>query len=607
MEAIVTKGAFGILAIIDIVNYTPQMVQIDQETSKEIRLTFYSKVKKLIVKYGMEYITDQGDAVVVFGSSPESFLKFVKDIFVDEMIPAHERFNYIFRVVAHSAWFDFLIDSEVRKIVDPHGDECIKVFRLEKKANQDQLLVTEPLFYPLKKYVNDFGFTFKLEYGIIKPDESEPVKGREELGKIVLYRLYPPMNNANPNNMLPGWYKNRRDELLDFCSTIPVFGNLYDPIRMEDDFIKLTLEMDGGRDYTKIHDYDRLALTDKLYEEMDRLKLRKNYNMFSADKLLEGFNKGFIIGLPGSGKTTILKHLAYKVLKDNTNTKNILFVNCRDLQAEYLQTSNNYTVEFILLNLARFFLYPQHKGEFWTDMELTITNTVRALKIAWYNKSMLILIDALDESPTDSIKMTIVQYCKELMRNIKDAELVEDGSNKDNKCFITSRSSEGLVATFDKSYAPIFKVNPMSKEQMRDMAKILYKDDKILYDEFYDNSWRYSYIQKIAGTPLTALLLIFYYKIYRKFEGRFLTYDLLIKFVLMHVWERIKKQDITRSNTEMKFLLDQLKKDEYSENEYEVYFQYKLLAAFAFELMYGAHSGKAEKTFTKEELTNFIC
>ncbi|MEK7273861.1 MAG: hypothetical protein AAB110_01260, partial [Candidatus Desantisbacteria bacterium] len=309
-----TKQEFGILGLIDVVNFTPQSCDLDNKYGQQFLDYYRMESRKIIKSHGFEYIKDIGDAVIFFGdvNNVEDFMAIMLDLFREKKIKDSYGFKVSLRMVAHCGPFLFWLDKEDHKI-DFTGSEAIKIFRLEKEAMEEELVVTEPLFACLKSSLSEhyiesfkelqprllkgFGDTPLTIYRLICPKKGK--KGRKESGNLLDLRL---------------------QELKDKSRTIPVLAGLYDPIDIEQNFVNLTIDSEkmpterGGR--KKMREYREAWETVK---EMCRLEefgeKQSGQTTFGAKQIFEEFNKGFIYGLPGAGKTTILRYFVHETAK----------------------------------------------------------------------------------------------------------------------------------------------------------------------------------------------------------------------------------------------------------------------------------------------------
>ncbi|MCP4350965.1 MAG: hypothetical protein GY795_36325, partial [Desulfobacterales bacterium] len=90
-------------------------------------------------------------------------------------------------------------------------------------------------------------------------------------------------------------------------------------------------------------------------------------------------------------------------------------------------------------------------------------------------------------------------------------------------------------------------------EHLREMAGWFYGDDTDIYRLFDEVVWKQEIAAKIGGTPLTALLVLAYFQVFEKFDSRYVMYDILIKFMLMRIWESLKNKTYKFNNIESFF------------------------------------------------------
>ncbi|MDQ1351481.1 MAG: hypothetical protein QG657_1784, partial [Acidobacteriota bacterium] len=86
-------------------------------------------------------------------------------------------------------------------------------------------------------------------------------------------------------------------------------------------------------------------------------------------------------------------------------------------------------------------------------------------------------------------------------------------------------------------------VRPLHMGQLRDMARFFYGENTTLYKEFDQMVWQEEIAAKVGGTPLTALLVIAYFEIFREFDTRFYMYNIIVIFILIRVWKQIKEKN----------------------------------------------------------------
>ena len=258
------------------------------------------------------------------------------------------------------------------------------------------------------------------------------------------------------------------------------------------------------------------------------------------------------MGLPGSGKTTILKYFAYRELKANRDLESdneertVLFIPCRSMMSynqwyrirfnETTDAKNVFNLETILNYLVYCFLFKKEKKE---KENKHLEKAEKLVQQAYYNGRLSILLDALDEAPARNIKDKLIASVKVLFSDCEEAK------RKTNRIYLTSRFSEREVY-FERRNSeilqPLFEVRSLDMEQLRQIARFFYKDKPQLYKEFDTIVWQEEIAVKVGGTPLTALLVIAYFEIFRKFDTRYHMYNIIVNFILDQVWKHIKEQ-----------------------------------------------------------------
>ncbi|MEK9149276.1 MAG: hypothetical protein AAB267_04435, partial [Candidatus Desantisbacteria bacterium] len=147
-----------------------------------------------------------------------------------------------------------------------------------------------------------------------------------------------------------------------------------------------------------------------------------------------------------------------------------------------------------------------------------------------------------------------------------------------NRIFLASRPTiEG-----DTAQEPLFNVESLDMEQVRNLAETFYGENTDLYKEFDKVVPQEEVVKKVAGTPLTALLVIVYYQVFRKFDTRYRMYDLLLKFLLLTIWQKIKAGSFKRTLED--FFIDARK--ELSEIDKDAASQYDALSQLSYECLY---------------------
>ncbi len=174
---------------------------------------------------------------------------------------------------------------------------------------------------------------------------DQPVAVPEEIGSppaflsrpatVVVPESHQIAAPGNTASSLPRLYLSRQSALREECKTIPVFGRLRPDIPMDQSFINLTLDArfrEQERETQVPHFLD--------HEDADRRgakeRRRESANLpIRARTLWQTYSKGLIIGLPGAGKTTILRHFAHLAFSADPQSL-VLFLPCRSLKPHHV-------------------------------------------------------------------------------------------------------------------------------------------------------------------------------------------------------------------------------------------------------------------------------
>lgn len=445
------KTVQGILALIDIVDFTKQAGDLGDNYTTQYTKYFQNKIKEIAARWKFQVIKFIGDAALLFGTEPEGILDIMLDLFERDKPEDKYGFRSRFRIVAHSSYFQFQMKGKT--LTDVVGVEAIKMFRMEKYANARELLITDSLYPGIQSLL-----TAKNIQASRRPLE-EPLKGFEDGAWFpTFYKLTAAEKVTGPANLL----EQRMNELEQEVQMIPVFGNMYPPVPMDNNFINLALlcdEKEPIRSRRKKH-RTRLQETGKEEPDMEKWDARddwmlkeqertgredaQRYEEITVEVLYKNKNRcytsGIIVGLPGAGKTTILRHLAYKEFRANRRRKPgrkkiVLFVPCRDIlfyddwyKKEYggtVSIEKNAALEY----MTRVFLLGSKPDEQLSPEEkVEFRNGVNKVKKTFEENRLTLLVDALDEAPDNESK-----------DRIRDLFLALASKNR---LFLTSRPSE---------------------------------------------------------------------------------------------------------------------------------------------------------------------
>ena len=606
------KTLQGILALIDIVNYTSQSDKLGDDYTRRYTAYFQEKITSIARKYKFQVIKFMGDAALLFGKEPGLLLEIMLDLF--ERDKPEDRFGFIskFRMVAHSGYFQFqMTGKKPSDLVSPEG---IKVFRMEKYAGPRQLMVTRELYQ---------GINSLLTAKNIEADRltlNEPLKGFDSDEWFPpFYRLIPAEKGTGASNLL----EQCLDDLARDVEYIPVFGNMYPPVPMIKNFINLSILCDVGqgaqstgvvkpvepyREFWRDEDGPEKDTAKKrgkkgdddwIFNERFGGGRRRDFNEIDVETLYRDkrYTGGIIFGLPGAGKTTILRHLAHKEFTTDKHRKPrqkqlVLFVPCRDIpfyddwhKKQYGAVTVMPDKDSALAYMTWVFLFGSRDCvDLTPDEWVEFRNAVNKVKSAFTENRLMLLVDALDEAPDTPCKERITELFLLLVSK--------------NRLFLTSRPSERIHLRQDK--LPVFNVLSLTMDQVRDVARNLMDEDSPVYREFDRSIWQEEMVVKMAATPITALLVTAYFQAYGQFDHRFPMYDLLMKFILIKVWENIKTDTFPYKNLELFF--KEVKKTGFFEKYKDAGAIYDGLGSLCFRLFFDGVDGKVQRQVNEDTL-----
>ncbi|MEW6482025.1 MAG: hypothetical protein AB1397_03340 [bacterium] len=391
-----------------------------------------------------------------------------------------------------------------------------------------------------------------------------------------------------------------------------MLGGLYPPIDIEQNFINLNIDITHAQKtgmpkravflprglsisakerYEEVKDYNPLT-------PFIKGELQKEKTSYTAKEVFETFNKGFIYGIPGAGKTTILHYFTHSTFKEE---KTPIFVRCRELpdfgkwceRMGHKPESASYERSSAIAYLLSAFLFPKREPETLTvDEEVALQTATNETLQQWEDNSLALYVDGLDEAPLENRKI-IMDIIKNLMKEIKEQDK--------NKLFLTSRKVEDVYHTDD---IPIFTVAPLDTEQLRQLVKGFYGEETELYKRFDEVVWREEVVKRIAGTPLTAILLIIYYQFFERIERRYVMYDILVKFFLLQIWERIKFREFKYPEKIREFFIE-AKKDSLAKKP-DVAKQYDCLSSLSYQCLYESVIGSPRRDINRTTIKTEI-
>jgi WD40 repeat protein/class 3 adenylate cyclase len=587
----------GVIFLADVINYTAQSNRLGAHKTSKFIKNLERKVRELTETYRGTFIKRIGDAILLFFDDKEQFLEFVIELREMSQTRCLDHYDFFadLRMVAHYGNFSFETIEE--KITDLIGPEGIKVFRIEKYAGEYDVIITGSLLGVIRNALDEKNISFS-KLGSVK------LKGFDE--DAFLYKLNFPLKGEKTASTL---LCVKMEALEADTRVIPVFGDLYPAMNMENNFINLDIKTGDEEKWSgkgKYFPMREMEMDGQEIEEMPGIDLRmererekERPGYVDVKTLYNIHHHGIILGLPGSGKTTILKYFAFREFKENRkileeDKKRVaLFIPCRNIpgynewqrlrlwdEKKEKKAEVIFNVENFLFYLTYCFLF--NKEEVNEDKEKQELRIAEKLVHQAYTAGRLtLLIDALDEAPSKEIKESISACVKTLFTDLTEGPR----KAKANRVFLTSRYSERETYFSGKGaemLKPRFEVRSLDMEQLRDMARYFYGEETDLYKEFDDIVWREEIAARVGGTPIMALLVIAYYEIFRKFDTRYHMYNIIVIFILVRVWKQIKEKHFDK---DMRIFFKEAKSKEFLKEEKNAREIYDALSLLSYEYM----------------------
>jgi WD40 repeat protein/GTPase SAR1 family protein len=586
----------GILSLIDIVNFTPQAKKLGVKNTLQYTDYFQEKVRTIAETYNFQVIKSMEDAVLLFGTDVESTLEIILDFFDRDKLEDRYGFVSRFRMVAHSGFFQFRMENG--KPVDLVDADGIKIFRLGKHAKAWELVVTQSLYQGFKSLLT----RKSIEASRLGLNESLIGFDNEEWPPP-FYKLRVGREKKGVSNLL----RKRIIKLEQEVQSIPVFGNIYPPVPMEKNFINLSMISDHQQ--TLCTGIERRADRSRLSYKYDHNQKKQSLlKEIDVSTLYKKYHSGVVLGLPGAGKTTILRYLAYSEFKNNQKKKEnkkqlLLFLLCQDIPLYETWHRNLHGTnpvepepEEVLVFMTWVFLFGKtNPNDLIHDRQLEFQYACKEVIEAFKENRLTLLLDGLDEAADSNTRERIKQLFIILYKQLSK-----------NRIYLTTRPSESIHLEQDLEHykLPVFKMVQLDLDQARLFAPHIIKEDSNIYKKFDQAIWQEQVVVKMAVTPIIALLLTAYFQVYERFDHRFPMYDMLVKFILLKVWDNIKNELFPYKN--LKLFFHEIKKPDFPDKHKETQVFYDALASLCFHLFYDRKNGIVQWSVDAETLRMYL-
>ena len=536
----------AILLLLDVVGYSSQLSKLGGAAGVLFDEMIQDVLAPRLSPFGLTYIKPIGDAALFWGTAPGGILEAARTLCKDNPIPNPQ--NGIvpqFRMLAHQGYvYPKVVNT---KWEDVTGPDVVLLFRLEKAAQQNQLLVTPSLYTAVRDRLSELEFT-------ATSTPQDPLKGVEDISPRTVYLLRPPLAYSVRMQAMPQAYRDAHQRLRKQVEKIPVFGNLAEAIPMAENFLNLRVDpahTDTVRGFFRM---DYRSLKDRYHTRpedgrgaggpQDRLEWDSEQRLCShvpATRLFQVMPKAVIAGLPGAGKTTILRHFAYLALNADPD-QFVVFAPLRLLTAQHaalLEQGRSGLFEM----LALLFLFPDVPYDDLTEPQRAdVATSAAKLREAWDEKKAILFFDALDEIPRAEDRIAVSEAFVELVESLTEPAEETDALRR-HGAYVTTRVGELLAGTGNTlQKAPIFMVNSLDQSQLHKLVDRQLGAGTELAERCKNELVERADIRRIAGTPMTALLMIFFFEYYGRWALRFETYRIVVIYILFKVWARSKQE-----------------------------------------------------------------
>ncbi len=593
------KTAGAAILLFDLVNFSPQAEKAGPKKTTAFLERLAANITKLAAQHKIHFVKTNGDGFLLYAGETDTLVPFVHDFFFRKRIKETADFTAAFRLIVHWGAVTFTRDA-ANKVTDLTGTPVTITFRLEKYASRDRVLVTQPIFDLIQDQLSAKDILWD------SLDLPDALKGIEGDSPRRVHILTPPLPASLLDTKLPLPLRTARETLRNSVQFIPVFGGLYPAIPMSADFLNLSLDRQktkGSAGYYEftLPDFEERAGADRAGKrrapDTEKTHL-PNFDRIGARDLFRYVRKGVIAGLPGAGKTTILRHFIYRALDTDPHAV-IVFAEAKHLRPSHLKfvaEEKLLTPEGILLIATALFLFPGvDPASFSEPQRHALKLSAAAILHAWENAQSIILFDALDEATGEDLRTWLSRAADVLTSLIKTPTTPKEVlTSPPRACFLTLRVAE--LGSYQFANAPLFLVNPLEYGQITDIAERRYGEDAKRFIEFKDNLLKRSDIIRIAGTPLTAMLMVFYFQVYGRFDTRHATYQLLMRFILAKAWESIKEGTLGLPGSGMDTFFVAARLPGYDKNNPQVAMQYRALGYAATCVLYESERTRKAST-----------
>ncbi|MEZ5329308.1 MAG: hypothetical protein R3F19_30020 [Verrucomicrobiales bacterium] len=207
----------------------------------------------------------------------------------------------------------------------------------------------------------------------------------------------------------------------------------------------------------------------------------------------------------------------------------------------YDNGAHGYTVPGALRFLLSAFLWPGDLIEDSFDRDV-LDATASLFYGAWEADEATVLLDALDEAISPALRKRLIIAARALYGSLSYQRIYYKADERSSRIYLTARRQ--FRSELDLETFLITDVEPLDLGELSQLARSVFDPigKRQVADRFVAELPYQPAALRLGGTPMTALLLLFYFDASRGWASRYHTYDAVMRFVLLKVWDQAKQQ-----------------------------------------------------------------
>lgn len=342
-------------------------------------------------------------------------------------------------------------------------------------------------------------------------------------------------------------YKNYRDKVISFCTRVLLPNIDISPSRRRGpiplDQIYVELDIDKR---TLIDDNDRKKYWQNL-QQYPRWNLRDGTRPLQAVEAILESDRLMLLGAPGAGKTTIVRHVVAKLAAEEICPLPIIVFlpdlgKHLDKERHTFQQLSTQKKEAQLVNLI---LDQIKEGMQWLNAKQYTEAIVEAIQS---HQPWMLVLDALDEVPTeDGTRQLVVEAIAATLDHYTNIK----------KIIITCRT-EAYSKEYEQNNFDVYRILPLSAYQIQLFIEGRYsnliseQEPERIARELAEQIEKQN-LMALASNPLTLLTMLLLFAENKSLPtGRASLYGSLVNVLLFH-WENQKETERLSDETVIAF------------------------------------------------------